>query len=104
MQTGENILTGIPGDISAIEISSDIPNNCSIENDNKYINDSNFSTFTLSPETKSPLAQSTFIEIESDNSIINSTELSVETCNEQTDRYLILAKNFILILFKYLIF
>lgn len=76
--TGVDILTDIPifNDISAIEIS---------------------------PEIKSPLAQSTFIEIEPENSIINSTQLSVEMSNEQIERYLILANNFILILYKYFI-
>ena len=100
--TGVDILTDIPGfnDISAIEISDGM-SNCGIENGNNYINNSNSSTFNLSPEIKSPLAQSTFIEIEPENSIINSTQLSVEMSNEQIERYLILANNFILILYKY---
>jgi len=100
--TGVDIPTDIPGfnDISAIELSDGMLN-CGIENGNSYINNSNSSTFNLSPEIKSPLAQSTFIEIEPGNSIINSTQLSVEMSNEQIERYLILANNFILILYKY---
>ncbi|CAI6377348.1 unnamed protein product [Macrosiphum euphorbiae] len=59
--------------------------NCGIENGNNYINNSNSSTFNLSPEIKSPLAQSTFIEIEPENYVINSTQLSVEMSNEQIE-------------------
>lgn len=99
--TGVDILTNIPGlnDISMIEISDGM-SNCSIENNgNNYINNSNSSTLNLSPEIKSPLAQSTFIEIEPENDIINSTQLFVEMSNEQSGRYPILANNFILILY-----
>lgn len=98
--TGVDKLTDVPGfdDISAIEISDGMSNcRIEIENGNNCINNSNSSTLNLSPEIKSPLAQSTFIEIEPEYSIINSTQLSVEMSNEQIERYLILANNFILI-------
>jgi hypothetical protein len=82
--TDENILTDIPGfnEISAIESSGGLPN-CSVENCDNY---SNINTLNLT--SKSPLAQSSFIEILSESSIINSTQTSIETHIEQTSRYL----------------
>jgi len=78
----ENILTNIPvlNEISIIESSDGLPN-CSVENCNSYIE---INTLNLTQEIKSPVAQSSFIEILSESSIISSTQTSNTTYNEQT--------------------